>query len=151
MDKGWLDKSDTFRPNDSMTRAEFVKVLNRAFGLTKTSGVVFSDTTNHWAKTEIDIAVTNGVCNGVSDTMFNPNAPIKRQEAAKMVVAYKKAMDSNHDKINKYLDKSDIDTWALDYVEGATEKGYMQGSDNKFYPKNNITRAEAVTLLSRIN
>jgi hypothetical protein len=83
--------------------------------------------------------------------VFNTNAPITRQEAAKMVVAYKKVMDSNHDKINKYIDRSDIASWALDYVEGATEKGYMQGSDNKFNPKNNITRAEAVTLLSRIN
>lgn len=151
MNDGWIDKTDKFRPDDSMTRAEFVKTLNRAFGLTTTSGKVFEDTKTHWAKNEIDIAVTNGVCGGVSDTKFNPDGDITRQEVAKMVVAYKNVADSNHDKLNAYSDKSLIDNWALDYVEGAIEQGYMKGNDGKFNPKGKITRAEAVTTLGRIN
>lgn len=48
----------TFRPDNLITRAEFVKILNKYFGLTNKSGKVFSDTSSHWAKEEIDIAVT---------------------------------------------------------------------------------------------
>lgn len=152
MNAGWIDKADKFRPDDSMTRAEFVKVLNRAFGLTNGSGKVFSDTANHWAKKEIDIAVTNGICNGVSATQFNPDGKITRQEASKMVVAYKKKADTNHDKINQFTDKNLIDAWAKDYVEGAVEAGYMNGVGNgKFNPRGNITRAEAIVTISRVN
>ena len=141
----------TFRPDNSITRAEFVKIFNKYFGLTKTSGKVFNDTTTHWAKSEIDIAVTNGVANGVSATEFKPDEPITREQAAVMICNYKKLSDKNHDKINKYSDKGNVSSWAKDSVEGVIEKGYMNGySDNTFRPKNNITRAEAVVTLSRI-
>ena len=63
----------TFKPNNNITRAEFVVIVNNYFGLTKSSGKVFNDTKTHWAKTSIDIAVTNGVCNGVTSTEFKPN------------------------------------------------------------------------------
>ena len=72
----------TFLPEGTVTRAEFVKILNNVFGLTKSSGIVFTDTENHWAKNEIDIAVTNGVCKGKSTTEFKPNDSITREEAA---------------------------------------------------------------------
>ena len=141
----------TFKPNNSITRAEFIKIFNKYFGLTKTSGKVFNDTKTHWAKTEIDIAVTNGVANGISATEFKPNDPITREQAAVMICNYKKISDKNHDKINNYSDKKNVSSWAKDSVEGVIEKGYMSGySDNTFRPKNNITRAEAVVTLSRI-
>lgn len=140
-----------FRPNNSITRAEFVTILNNVFGLTKSSGKVFSDTQSHWGKTSIDIAVTNGVCNGKSATEFKPNDPLTRQEAAVMISNYKKLLDGNHDKLNKYNDKEQVSSWAKDSVEGMIEKGYMGGySDNTFRPKGKITRAEAVVTLSRV-
>lgn len=146
---GYEDK--TFRPNNSITRAEFVKIFNRYFGLTKKSGVVFSDTVNHWAKDDIDIAVTNGIANGVSETQFSPNALLTREQAAKMISNYLKLEDSNHDKISKFNDSTSISSWAKDSVEGVVENGYMGGYEDKTYrPKNNITRAEAVSTLSRL-
>lgn len=148
--KGYEDK--TFKPNNSITRAEFVKILNNYFGLSKTSQKVFEDTKNHWAKIEIDIAVTNKVCNGKSKTEFKPNDPITREEAASMISNYRKIADKNHDKLNKYIDNNKVSTWAKNSVEGILEKEYMNGYEDKtFRPKNNITRAEAVVTLSRIN
>ena len=153
IEKGYIGgySDGTFRPNNNITRAEFVKILNKAFGLTKSSGKVFIDTKNHWAKDEIDIAVTNGIASGISSTEFKPNDPITREQAAVMVSNYKKLSDNNHDKLNKYNDASQVSSWAKDSVEGVIEKGYMSGySDNTFRPKNKITRAEAVVTLSRI-
>lgn len=142
----------TFKPNNSITRAEFVNIVNNYFGLTKSSGKVFSDTKDHWAKNVIDIAVTNGVCNGVSTTEFKPNEPITREQVAVMLSNYKKLTDTNHEEIYKFNDKNNISSWAKDSVEGVVERGYMGGySDLTFKPKNNITRAEAVTTLSRVH
>jgi len=142
----------TFKPNNNITRAEFVVIVNNYFGLTKSSGKVFSDTKNHWAKTSIDIAVTNGVCNGVTSTEFKPNDPITREQAATMISNYKKLSDSNHEEIYKFNDKAQISSYAKDSVEGVVERGYMSGySDGSFKPKNKITRAEAVSTLSRVH
>lgn len=141
----------TFRPENSITRAEFVKLLNKAFSLTKSSGKIFNDTKNHWAKNEIDIAVTNGVANGTSDTEFTPDEFITREQVATMISNYIKLHDINHDKVNTYKDSSNISNWAKDSVEGVIEKGYMNGyTDNTFRPQNNMTRGEAVTALSRV-
>ncbi|CEN79968.1 S-layer homology domain-containing protein [Paraclostridium sordellii] len=146
---GYID--GTFKPDNSITRAEFVKIFNKYFGLNKTSGKVFNDTKTHWAKQEIDIAITNGVANGVSLTEFRPDEPITREQAAKMISNYMKLDDANHDKVTKYKDKYQISNWALNSVEGVMELGYMNGyEDNTFRPINNITRAEAVVTLSRI-
>ncbi len=147
---GYSDGS--FKPNASITRAEFVKIFNNVFGLTKSSGKVFSDTQDHWAKNDIDIAVTNGICKGKSTTEFNPNDQITREEAALMISNYEKLEDNNHDKINTFSDSENVSDWAKDGVEGVIEKGYMNGyTDNTFKFKGNITRAEAVSTLSRVN
>lgn len=152
--KGYLNgyEDGTFKPNNSITRGEFVKIFNTVFGLTKSSGITFTDVPDgYWAKNEIDIAVTNGVCQGVSSTEFAPNTPITREQAAKMIANYKKISDTNHDKLNKYLDSNTVSSWALDSVESVIEAGYMVGSEGKFNPKKNITRAEAVVTLGRAN
>ena len=152
--KGYLNgyPDGTFKPQASIKRSEFVKILNKVFGLTTKSGKVFDDTVWHWAKDEIDIAVTNGVCQVTSSTTFEPDAPITREAAAKMIANYKKISDTHHNKINGYNDGSQTANWAINEVEAILEAGYMNGySDtNTFKPKNNITRAEAVVTLGRV-
>ena len=154
VEKGYIDGygDGTFRPQDPIKRNEFVKIFNRVFGLTEKSGIVFDDTKDNWAKDEIDIAVTNGVAQGVSNILFEPERYVTRQEAAKMLANYMKLDDKNHDKIKQFSDYNQIAEWAKDALEGNVEKGYIQGtSEGILAPKNNITRAEAVTLLSRVN
>ena len=151
--KGYLNgRSDgKFYPNDTITRAEFVKVINKMFGLTKTSGVTFSDVPDgYWAKTEIDIAFTNGVAKGYGEGKFKPDAPITRQEAIKMIANYLKISDTNHDKISTFPDYNQIADWAKNELEAAVEKGYIKGNGGMILPKANMSRAEAVTMLSRI-
>ena len=85
-------------------------------------------------------------------TEFKPNDLITREEAALMISNYEKLEDNNYDKINAFNDNEDVSDWAKDGVEGVIEKGYMNGyTDNTFNFKGNITRAEAVTTLSRVN
>lgn len=155
INKGFINGYDdgTFKPDNSITRAEFVKLFNKKFSLTTSSGKVFSDTATHWARNDIDIAVTNGVANGVSHSNFNPDDPITREEAAKMLSNYKKIDDPDHDKINSYIDGYMVSSWAKSSVEGVIEKGYMNGysEDNTFRPLSNITRAEAAVTLSRVD
>ena len=151
--KGYIEGygDQTFRPENDITRGQFVCIFNRVFGLTKTSGVVFNDTLNHWAKDQIDIAVTNGIAKGMSNTEFEPDKPITREQVAMMISNYKKLSDTNHDKVQQFSDIANISTWAIDAVEGIVENGYMIGyQDGTFKPLENMSRAEAVLTLSRI-
>ena len=62
-----------------------------------------------------------------------------------------KNKDDELDKLSKFPDGNKTSDWAKPYVEGAIEKGYLGGDTNGMLnPTKNITRAEAVTVLSRI-
>ena len=151
--KGYIEGygDNTFRPKEPIKRNEFVKIFNKVFGLTNKSGIVFDDTKDNWAKDEIDIAVTNGVAQGIGANKFEPEEYITRVAAVKMLANYMKIEDKNHDKIKRFPDYNEISDWARDAFEGNFEKGYIQGTDEgKLAPKNNITRAEVVTLLGRV-
>ena len=151
--KGYIEGygDNTFRPKEPIKRNEFVKIFNKVFGLTNKSGIVFDDTKDNWAKDEIDIAVTNGVAQGIGANKFEPEEYITREAAVKMLANYMKIEDKNHDKIKRFPDYNEISDWARDAFEGNFEKGYIQGTDEgKLAPKNNITRAEVVTILSRV-
>ena len=151
--KGYIEGygDNTFRPKEPIKRNEFVKIFNKVFGLTNKSGIVFDDTKDNWAKDEIDIAVTNGVAQGIGANKFEPEEYITREAAVKMLANYMKIEDKNHDKIKKFSDYNEISDWARDAFEGNFENGYIKGTDEgKLAPKNNITRAEVVTLLSRV-
>ena len=126
-------------------------MINRKFGLSISSGKIFADTVDHWAKDEIDIAFTNNVCVGTSDYSFEPDRHITRQEAVKMLANYMKLSDKNHDKISRYSDYSNIVHWAINEFEAIVERGYIIGTpEGMLMPKGNLSRAEAIVILSRI-
>ncbi|MGG3839864.1 S-layer homology domain-containing protein [Paenibacillus thiaminolyticus] len=47
----------------------------------------------------------------------------------------------------RYADEGAISTWAVDPVREATEHGFIRGSNGKFHPKSNVTRAEFTKIL----
>ena len=143
-------EDNTFKPDNQITRAEFVKLINKVYNLTNSSGKVFDDTINHWAKNEIDIAYTNKVASGKSENEFRPDDFITREEAVSMISNIEKIWDENTDKVDNYTDGYKVSSWAKSSVEASIEKGYLGGySDNTIRPQNNLTRAEAVVMLQR--
>ena len=154
LNKGYIKgyEDDTFRPDNTITRAEFVTIFNRVFNLKKFSNKVFDDTKNHRAKNQIDIAYTNGICLGKSPTEFAPDDKITREESAKMISNYLNLSEKNIDKLKTYKDYKSVSSWAINDVEGVLEKEYMIGYDDfTFKPLNYITRSETVLMLNRVN
>ncbi|MGD6894606.1 N-acetylmuramoyl-L-alanine amidase [Bacillus infantis] len=82
-DKGIItgDAEGTFRPKDKMTRGEMAYLLKRAFDLSQTSNVFFSDVAASGAQyTAINNIVTAGLSNGYPDGSFKPKNAITRVE-----------------------------------------------------------------------
>lgn len=86
---GYEDGS--FKPDNTITRAEFAAIAVRTLGLeaaAKVSGgsTMFTDTEGHWATGYINIASGQKIVNGYPDGTFKPNAPVKFEEAITMLV-----------------------------------------------------------------
>lgn len=138
----------TFKPNNNITRAEFVTVLVKAFKLQQQDGgKVFSDTTNHWAKDNIATATFYGIVSGLGETSFGPNEPITREQMSVMIGNAAKPSPASVQP--SYKDNASISAWAKESVAAVVQKGIMNGyPDATFRPKNYATRAEAVTVIT---
>jgi len=139
----------TFKPDNNMTRAEFVSIIVKAFKLQTQDGKIFADTNNHWAKSLIATAAANGIISGYSDSEFAPNDLVTREQMASMLVkaAHMDVAASNL----TFKDQNDISVWAQDAMATVTAKSLMDGyQDGTLKPQGYATRAEAATLLLRI-
>lgn len=148
-DEGLIDGygDGSFQPNGTVTRAEFIKLVNRTLGFTAESGIFFSDVTERdWFHAEVAKAVTAGYAQG-SGGLFHPNQPVTRAEAATML-ARAAGLAANEERADAFADAASIPTWARGSVGAAAEAGYMTGYPNgAFGALGSITRAEAVVTL----
>ncbi len=136
----------TFAPDKSITRAEFVTVLVKAFKLEAASDKVFADTAGHWAKNEIATANALGIVEGYSADSFGPDDGITREQMAVMVV--KAAQLEPAETAATFADQNQISAWALEYVNTAYTNQLISGyEDNTYQPQKGSTRAEAVTVI----
>ena len=71
----------SFRPNASITRAEFVVMVSRYLGKSASGASSFSDCAGHWADGYINVLASAGYIGGYEDGTFHPDAPITRAEA----------------------------------------------------------------------
>lgn len=79
----------TFRANDSINRAEAVKILNGATHLTSVDSTPPSSFTDvmptDWFAPYVDVASAHGIVKGYEDGTFGPSRPITRAESAKII------------------------------------------------------------------
>lgn len=140
---------NTFRPDKTITRAEFLAMIVKAFKLTGTEGTAFSDTVNHWAKDVISIAVHNGIASGYDKNSFGPDDPITREQMAVIIALVKNLNNNGSGKA--FTDADLISAWAKVSVDTVTASGLMTGyQDNTFDPKKSATRAEAVVVICNL-
>ncbi|NLN64671.1 MAG: S-layer homology domain-containing protein, partial [Clostridiaceae bacterium] len=148
--KGYGD--GRFGPNDSITRAEFVTLLNRIFGYQHKSEKSFPDVkAGAWYAAEIAKAYEAGIIGGDNNGNMNPEAVISRQEAAVILARAFSLAGDNLDAALKYSDVGQIAEWALGSVGTMTKKGYVTGRPgNLFAPKANLSRCEAVKMIDNV-
>ena len=144
-------EDDTFRPDENMTRAEFITVINRMLGLHEESSKYIPDINrSKWYYSEIRKAVKVGIIQGDANGATHPEDNITREEAIVILSrAFKLKKASSVPK--GYEDLDSISSWAQKEVYSAIKEGYINGyEDNTIKPQNFITRAEALTMMNRI-
>lgn len=144
----------TFKPERTLTRAELATLLVRASGvaMVDASQQSFKDVSeDHWARDYIATAQFHGYVEGYPDGTFKPSRMITKAEGIAVAARIDQlplddfvAVDPYEDVSHKY--------WAAKYIFAARNAGvldYITGE--KLGPKDGLSRAEAVTMLSKTN
>lgn len=141
----------TFKPGNTITRAEFVTLMNNAKGFWSEGSINFSDVKNgSWFYSAVARAVAAGYVKGYSDGSFKPGNTITRAEAAVMI-ANAARLSANEAGAYRFTDIGSIPAWARGSVGAVVAAGYMTGyPDGSFDANASISRAEAVSSLNRM-
>lgn len=114
---------------------------------------VFSDTAAHWAGNRIAYMNKMGIVNG-SDGYFYPESYVTRAEFAVMMCGYLGINPDDYKDVSvNFADISSVPAWATGYVKAMSENGIISGKSDGgkvlFAPNDNITRAEAASIMAR--
>ncbi|NRF90169.1 S-layer homology domain-containing protein [Paenibacillus frigoriresistens] len=153
MDKGFIKGYDngSFKPENQISRTEFIALVNRSFGFTDEAAISYSDVSaGDWAYPEVAKALKAGYITGYADGTIGANKAISRQEVA-VIVDRLLGLSTTEGAAKSFTDSGTIAVWAKGSVDAAVAKGILQGytEDNSFKPSKSITRAEAVVTLER--
>lgn len=120
----------------------------------QTEQIVYGDVAYHWAGSIIDSLTGRGIFTGEkigSISYFYPDRNMNRTEFA-VVIA--RMMNSDLD-LTRYLDlpfedSGSIPEWGLTEVRSVYFNKWIDGDGYNFKPLDNITRAEAMTIIARV-
>ena len=153
--QSWIDKSliegypdGSFKPDQNVTRAEFMTLVNRAFGYIEVVAIDYLDVqAESWYALEVAKAEAARYIIGYPDGTIKPENSISREEAA-IIIWRLKNLAYDAAAVSKYSDALNINSWSEREVGAVTSAGIMQGyPDGSFRPQGDIKRGEAVEAL----
>ena len=135
-------------PDNNITRAEFVTIINRAFGYQEMGGTPFQDVDEtDWFAQDVDIAYTAGYIEGTSKNTFSPDMEISREQAA-VILARNLMMQPAVGENVAFSDGRELSSWSSGLVATAASYHLISGyPDGTFRPQNPITRGEAAIMV----
>ena len=146
-----------FCPNDSVTRAEFAKILVGAFNIPTilAESATFSDVPlTHWASAYVETAYQNGIITGYDNGAFDPDAYVTRQDMAVMVKRAASFMGYSLDPVEEaieFTDSADIAAYAQEAVSTLQQADIVNGvGEGAFEPLSTSTRAQACQMIYNV-
>lgn len=145
-------ENNRFMPDSYMTRAELVAIINRFLEIQSETDKYIPDVTRQdWFHSDVRKALSAGIIKGDANGYVRPNDYVTREEAAVIMCrAFYSEADGNVDTLS-FKDNDSISSWSRADILTFVKNGYITGyPDGELKPKNNITRAEIITILERI-
>mgnify|MGYP001260799077 CR=1 FL=1 len=146
----------TYDPNASIKRADFLALLVRALELrgSDESVTMFSDVASSaYYYDAVNIAKQLGIIQGTGSNQFDPNSSISRQDmmviAVRAMKAAGKALPAGST-LSAFSDAGSVAAYAKESAAALVQAGIVEGSGGKLAPNGSLTRAEAAVILQRI-
>lgn len=148
---------NTFKPDNSITRAEFLTILYNSKLADTTdlyADISFADVSgNEWYYDYIKWGVANNIIVGYEDNTFRGNNIISRQEMAVVISKFIKLTNIKFNENNAvvFADNDNIALWAKEYVDSISAYGIIKGDSNNYYnPNKDLTRAEMAVIINQL-
>ena len=143
----------SFKPDDNVTRAEYVALLNRAFKhepVDQTQKLFNDVMTDDWFYVDVMLAASLGIIAGYPDGNFGPDDPITRQDACVIISRYLSLTDDfDQSYASKFSDSDEISDYAVEHIAAAASFKIVNGRpDGTFAPNEYISRADSVIMLN---
>lgn len=148
------DSLHLFRPDASITRAEFLTMLTRCRQLNvgANATVSFPDVyLSDWFSYPVYIGVSHGIISGYPDGKFRPHQAVTRAEAA-LMVHRSLGLEDYEMKTLRTFEDVPLNSWFFGAVTRLTDVGSMGpygGSGTLFRPDLPMTRAETAKIIAR--
>ncbi len=159
LSKGIMEGIDQthFRPNGTLTRGQLVTVLYRMAGEPAVEETApFTDVAeNRFYTDAVSWAYSEGIAKGVTEERFAPGKAVTREQMVTFLFRYAEVigMDvTGRADLGQYPDADKVMDFAQDAFAWAVDAKLVEGmEDGTLRPKNTSTRAQAATMLMRMN
>lgn len=144
-----------YRPNDSMTRQEFVVSLIRFLHVDTAQYAATqlpfadSDKIASWALDSVKAAYAMGLMTGSAkdgQLYANPAATITRQEAM-AIIGRTQPKGYQEADLGAFSDSAAVASWAQSYIASMVSRGIIAGNNGKLEPTGQVTRAQVAKML----
>lgn len=153
----FLNKGNNFRPEEKISRVDFVTALLKVLGnadLAINTDVRFSDVARSGADHDaIARSQQLGLVYGYPDGTFRPQGSILRDEAQSVISHITIDGTVNSDIVSRFSDADKVPAWAKNVYAKTLSYGiYVNHPDElALRPTEDLTRAEAAVLLYRLS
>lgn len=150
VDWGVMRADQTDKPDAPLTRAEFMAIINRAYGYHEIGEMPFEDVSEgDWFYDDVAIAYNAGYMKGTSKTTASPNAHLTREQAV-CILGRNMMMKETPGEDLAFTDSRSISNWAKGMVKTAVNQYIIGGfPDDTFRPKDNITKGQMAVLMTQ--
>lgn len=143
----------TFKPKQSITRAEFAVILGKALKLEESpeAADVFTDVPT-WAKGYVGALMEAGYTYGMSPTEFGSEYSITREQMASIFIRVFEVelLLEELEFSTSFADESLMSNWAKPYIQMAKAIGFIQGDGVNFFPQEKAQRQAAAKLIYQL-
>ena len=145
----------TFDPKGVTTRAMVVATLYRLAGSPEvTEKAAFTDVVSgSYYEAAVAWAARNAIASGTSETTFEPNKAVTREQLAKFLFNYAvyQGMDAVtlSENLSSFSDQAEISAYAVPALQWAVGAELIKGSDGKLQPAGTATRCQFAAILNR--
>ncbi|GIO15225.1 hypothetical protein J19TS2_47800 [Cohnella xylanilytica] len=153
--------ANRFRPDATVSRAEFAAIVVRALGLSDRgdASATFRDVEGSaWYSGAVAQAAELGLLQGYEDGSFRPTDALTREGAVAILARVMELAgldvaasdDDVQAALGSFRDGSRVGGWAKPAMAAAIRRGLVNGSSGELHPQGQLTRAETAVMVERL-
>ena len=148
---GFIREDQAGYPDRALTRADFMAIVNRAYGYHETGETPFEDVAEEdWYYDDVGIAYNARYIHGTSPTTASPKEALTRETAA-TILGRNMMLEESAGELLDFTDARQISSWAKGTIKSSLEHYLVSGyDDGTFRPQRNVSWGEMASMVTAL-